>query len=50
MLRKEQLYQIYSLDLLSIGLPSIAKAKIFIQKLWLLKLKWYDPLPDNVKR
>lgn len=34
-----------SLGLLS---PIIIKAKIIIQKLWSIKLDWYDPLPSSM--
>ncbi|GFX50248.1 integrase catalytic domain-containing protein [Trichonephila clavipes] len=36
----------------SLGLlgPVVAKAKIFLQKLWMLKIDWTDLLPDTINR
>ena len=28
--------------------PVVSKAKIFLQRLWLLKLSWNDPLPAQI--
>ncbi|GFT71517.1 uncharacterized protein TNCV_3958081 [Trichonephila clavipes] len=30
--------------------PVVAKAKIFLQKLWMLKIDWTDLLPDTINR
>ncbi|GFV36985.1 integrase catalytic domain-containing protein [Trichonephila clavipes] len=30
--------------------PVVAKAKIFLQKLWMLKIDWTDLLPDRINR
>ncbi|GFS66519.1 integrase catalytic domain-containing protein [Trichonephila clavipes] len=30
--------------------PVVAKAKIFLQKLWMLKIDWTDFLPDTINR
>ncbi|GFX82914.1 integrase catalytic domain-containing protein [Trichonephila clavipes] len=30
--------------------PVVAKAKIFLQKLWMLKIDWMDLLPDTINR
>ncbi|GFV00398.1 integrase catalytic domain-containing protein [Trichonephila clavipes] len=32
------------------GGPVVAKAKIFLQKLWMLKIDWTDLLPDTINR
>ncbi|GFV48488.1 integrase catalytic domain-containing protein [Trichonephila clavipes] len=37
-------------DPLSLLGPVVAKAKIFLQKLWMLKIDWTDLLPDTINR
>ncbi|GFX00195.1 integrase catalytic domain-containing protein [Trichonephila clavipes] len=37
-------------DPLGLLVPVVAKAKIFLQKLWMLKIDWTDLLPDTINR